>query len=177
MTSSNGNIFRVTDPLCGEFTGHRWITLTKASIAELWCFLWSAPWINGWVNNREAGDLRRHRAHHDVIILVSPASCVRVFQHYSLSSQGVSNTVLWCGLCYKPKQSIDQSVSRTRRWFKTPRHSCDTPFYDMHWAGIGPALLIEVWWRWNGSLNWVIMGSVYGSCETGILTVKRQLVK
>ena len=25
MTSSNGNIFRVTDPLCGEFTGHRWI--------------------------------------------------------------------------------------------------------------------------------------------------------
>ena len=25
MTSSNGNIFRVTGPLCGEFTGHRWI--------------------------------------------------------------------------------------------------------------------------------------------------------
>ena len=38
----------------------------KASDVELWCFLWSAPWINGWVNNREAGDLRRHRAHYDV---------------------------------------------------------------------------------------------------------------
>ena len=25
MTSSNGNIFRVTDLLCGEFTRHRWI--------------------------------------------------------------------------------------------------------------------------------------------------------
>ena len=25
MTSSNGNISRVTGPLCGEFTGHRWI--------------------------------------------------------------------------------------------------------------------------------------------------------
>ena len=24
--------------------------------------------INGWVNNREAGDLRRHRAYHDVIV-------------------------------------------------------------------------------------------------------------
>ena len=23
-------------------------------------------WINGWVNNREAGDLRRYRAHYDV---------------------------------------------------------------------------------------------------------------
>ena len=43
MTLSNGNIFRVTGPLCGEFTGHRWIPLTKASDAELRCFLWSAP--------------------------------------------------------------------------------------------------------------------------------------
>ena len=25
-------------------------------------------WINGWVNNREAGDLRRHRAHYDVTV-------------------------------------------------------------------------------------------------------------
>ena len=43
MTSSNGNLFRVTGPLWGEFTGHRWIPLTKASDAELGCFLWSAP--------------------------------------------------------------------------------------------------------------------------------------
>ena len=43
MTSSNGNIFRVTGHLCGEFTGHRWIPRTKASDAELWCFLWCAP--------------------------------------------------------------------------------------------------------------------------------------
>ena len=27
MTSWNGNIFRDTGPLCGEFTGHRWIPL------------------------------------------------------------------------------------------------------------------------------------------------------
>ena len=39
----------------------------KPSDAELW----SAPWINGkhWVNNREAGDLRRHRGHYDVIVI------------------------------------------------------------------------------------------------------------
>ena len=41
MTSSNGNVFRVTGHLCGEFTGPRWIPRTKASDAEL-CFLWSA---------------------------------------------------------------------------------------------------------------------------------------
>ena len=27
----------------GKFTGHRWIPLTKASDAELWCFLWFEP--------------------------------------------------------------------------------------------------------------------------------------
>ena len=43
MTSSKGNIFRVTGPLCREFTGHRSIPLSKASEAELWCFHWSTP--------------------------------------------------------------------------------------------------------------------------------------
>ena len=43
MASSNGYIFLVTDPLWGESTCHRWIPLTKASNAELWYVLWSAP--------------------------------------------------------------------------------------------------------------------------------------
>ena len=43
MTSLNGNIFSVTGHLCGEFTGPRWIPHTKASDAELWCVLLSAP--------------------------------------------------------------------------------------------------------------------------------------
>ena len=41
--SSNGNIFRVTGPLWGESTGDRWVPLTKASNAELWCFISSLP--------------------------------------------------------------------------------------------------------------------------------------
>ena len=68
MTSSNGNIFGVTGLLCGEFTGPRWIPRTKASDAELWCFF-DLRWIRGLVNNREAGDLRRHQAHYDVIVI------------------------------------------------------------------------------------------------------------
>ena len=43
MTSLNENIFRATGPLWGESIGHQWIPLTKASDAELWCFLWSVP--------------------------------------------------------------------------------------------------------------------------------------
>ena len=38
MTSSNENIFLVTGPLCGVFTGHRWMLCTKASDAEFWYF-------------------------------------------------------------------------------------------------------------------------------------------
>ena len=30
---------------------------------------WRGARINGWVNTGEAGDLRRHRAHHDVIVM------------------------------------------------------------------------------------------------------------
>ena len=69
MTSSNGNIFRVTGPLCGEFTGDLWIPLTKASDAELWCFLSSAPeqrlrkqWRRRWFET--------HRAHYDITVML-----------------------------------------------------------------------------------------------------------
>ena len=42
ITSSNGDIFRVTAPVWEEFTGHRWISLTNANDAGLW-FISSAP--------------------------------------------------------------------------------------------------------------------------------------
>ena len=50
-------------PFVRELTGRRWNPLTKASDAELWCFLICA-WKKHWVNNRDAGDMRRHRAHY-----------------------------------------------------------------------------------------------------------------
>ena len=50
------------------------IHLTNASDAELSCFLWSAPKTNGWANNRDVGDLRRHGAHCDVTLMV-PVNC------------------------------------------------------------------------------------------------------
>ena len=69
MASSNGNIFRVTGPLWKESTGDRWIPLTNASNAELLMYSLICSWINGWVTNGEAGDLRRHRTHYDVTVM------------------------------------------------------------------------------------------------------------
>ena len=59
--------FRVTGPLCGEFTDHRWIPLTKASDGEFKVFfIWA--WINGSIKNSKPDDLRRHRAHYEVTV-------------------------------------------------------------------------------------------------------------
>ena len=61
MTSWNGNIFRVTGHLCGEFTGDPRGPWRGVLMFSLFCAR-----IDGWVNNGEAGDLGRH---HDVIVM------------------------------------------------------------------------------------------------------------
>ena len=61
MTSSNGNIFRVT----GIYEGN----LQVASEAELRYFRWSSPEKNGWAYIRDDGDLRRHRANYNIIVM------------------------------------------------------------------------------------------------------------
>ena len=40
-------------------------------------------WINSWVNNREAGDLGRHRSHYDVNIMLLPHTLdmICMFEH------------------------------------------------------------------------------------------------
>ena len=35
-------------------------------------------WINGWENNREAGDLRRYRAHYDVIVMIEKSTAFSI---------------------------------------------------------------------------------------------------
>ena len=70
MTSWNGNISAllalcvgnspVNSPHKGQWQRALMLSLISA-------------WINDWVNNREAGDLRRHRAHYDVTIIPMPA--------------------------------------------------------------------------------------------------------
>ena len=68
MTSPNGNIFHITGPLWGESTGHRWVPLTKAS-AQTLIFSLICAWTNGWSNNLDAGNFRRHRPRYDVTVI------------------------------------------------------------------------------------------------------------
>ena len=56
-------------------------------------FIWA--WINGWVNNREAGDLRRHRAHYDVTVIITFHECVA--NRYA-SDSCVNFLVFYCAI-------------------------------------------------------------------------------
>ena len=75
MTSSNGNNF----PRCWPFVrGNNWSPLNSPHKGQ-WCgaliFSFICAWINGWVNNREAGDLKRHRDHYDVTAMIAAGIC------------------------------------------------------------------------------------------------------
>ena len=67
MTSSNGNIFGGHWPF---MWGIHW-SLVNSPHKGQWCeyLMWSAPGTKGWVNNHEAGDLRCHHVHYDVIVM------------------------------------------------------------------------------------------------------------
>ena len=42
----------------------------KGQWREALVFSMICAWINDWVNDREAGDLRRHRGHYDVNVML-----------------------------------------------------------------------------------------------------------
>ena len=60
-------------PRCWPFVRgiHRWPVNSPHKGQWRWALVFSliCAWINGWVNNRETGDLRRHRAHYDVTVM------------------------------------------------------------------------------------------------------------
>ena len=74
---SNENIFRFTCPLWGPSTGfcsHR-----PGQWGGALMFPSSCTWTNGWANNRDAGDLRRHRAHYDLIVMIYQTVTQEIF--------------------------------------------------------------------------------------------------
>ena len=70
MTSSNGNISRVTGHLCGEFTGPGEFPALRP-VTRSFDVFFDLRLNNGWENNPEAGDFKRHRGHYDVIVMAS----------------------------------------------------------------------------------------------------------
>ena len=98
MTSSNGNIFRVTGQYVRGIHRSPLNSPHKGQWRGFFMFSLICVWINDWVNNREAGDLRRYRAHYDVIVMFVGLTSLHCFS----SEQGVvvSNCVSATDLKY-----------------------------------------------------------------------------
>ena len=108
MTSSNGNILRVTGHLCGnspvpgEFPTQRPVTRSFDVFFDL-------RRINSRVNNREASDLRRHRAHFDVIIMLTGEPCGDYCEHFGNNWPCCNGIALYNMTCIQQ----DRNESRT----------------------------------------------------------------
>ena len=68
MTSSNGK-FSALLALCAGIHRSPVNSLHKGQWRGALMFSLICAWLNGWVNNREAGDLRCHLCHYDVTVM------------------------------------------------------------------------------------------------------------
>ena len=87
--------------------------ITRTALNSLHKAQWRGPlmfslicaWINGWVNNREAGNLRRHCAHYDVTVMAwwrignencqfNPRTCNKLC-HIHISGKNITVTSQW----------------------------------------------------------------------------------
>ena len=69
MTTSNGNIFRVTGHLCGEFTSPGEFP-TQRPVTQSFDVFFDLRLNKRLSKQREAGDLRHYRGHYDIIVML-----------------------------------------------------------------------------------------------------------
>ena len=72
MKWANGSIFRVTGPLCRGIHRSPVNSPHKGQWHGALMFSLTCTWINGWVNNHEASNLRRHHVHYDITVMDFP---------------------------------------------------------------------------------------------------------
>ena len=133
-------------------------------------------WINGWVNNREAGDLRRHRGHYDVNVMSWQDASV-------IAMAGMWLAPLMHYLIHFHHQSIDRPLSyvfsQAVPWVQyTPRNMHTVfallcfvvvvhwlifpyPWGLLHWhcsnLTIAPVPAKQTWWIWiNTSCEFIM---------------------
>ena len=118
----------VTGHLCGEFTGHRWNPPPpppphKDQWLGALMFSLICAWINAWVNNGDAGDLRRHRAHCHVIVMKKSYGSfltVTIRSDYNLAYQDTSAAIpcvhLWTDGTAKRKIKWSKMLTRFQLW-------------------------------------------------------------
>ena len=85
-------------------------------------------WTNDWVNNREAGDLRRYRAHFDVIVMSRSCRTINVTSGVSRPSMKPNRMSSMHICCKKFSATLSRTFitwsgnlrSNGRRWYSPP---------------------------------------------------------
>ena len=75
ITSSNGNIFRVTEPFVRGIHRSPVNSPHKGQWRGALVFSLICAWISDWVNTGESADLRRHHAHYHVTVMKQNDPC------------------------------------------------------------------------------------------------------
>ena len=88
--------------------------------ALMFSLIW--VWINGWVNNREAGDLRRYRVHYDVIVM---GICIYYFDAFVPAYKHVCVRSVWI---YVMRKAWKQSF--LHQWPDSMRANTANPIFD-----------------------------------------------
>ena len=153
-------------PVTGEFPSQRPVTRSFG----VFC-----AWTNGWVNNRDVGDMKRHHAHYDVIVMwvsvVSPMErCGPRNRVYNVKTRwsrvtdicvSITLTSWWAWWRLKSPASwlVTHSLFR-RRSKKTPKLRvtglCEwnSPLTgEFPWQRTSNAENVFFWWRhheWTG---------------------------
>ena len=114
-------------------------------------FALMCAWINGWVNNREADDLRCHRAHYDVIVMVEVNPVKSQVYNWKLTSNrtisGCLLKVIWSnflksitalGICFDENITFNDHVKifvwkANRQISVLNVHDAVTLFLSLQW--------------------------------------------
>ena len=124
-------------------------------------------WIYGWVNNPEAGELRRHRAHYDVIVM---------FGH-NLHSCGwmwptsfMDQPLFALGL---PHWSRDKMAAIFQTTFSNAFSWMKMFKFRLRFHGsLFPRVQLMIFQHWFGYLNhwWLVYWRIYASLGLNVLT-------
>ena len=57
-------------------------------------------WVNGWVNNGKAGDLRRHRSHYDATVMYSDKTQPDTMENTPWAQHQHNPSIRYCWPCY-----------------------------------------------------------------------------
>ena len=134
--------------------------------------------INGWVNNGEAGNLRRHRAHYDVIVMsLTGLLCrQRILKYYTSGLPLMNFAVVRC----QPSVSIFFTINSLalREWCGQCNATWSICVQSSESINIGTLVLYEynnvIWVQWslqlmNIAVHHRILIVIYGILDLGLV--------